>query len=114
MITNCVRTLRKTNGYNLTQAELARQIGVARQTIVELENGRSPSADLLLRISNIFLCRRRTFVVRLLRFFQLYRGTYQKLFLLFCGLIVLIHTQRLHRTLIKEQHVYMSIEVSIR
>ncbi|KMK77599.1 helix-turn-helix transcriptional regulator [Alkalihalobacillus pseudalcaliphilus] len=54
MITNCVRTLRKTNGYNLTQAELARQIGVARQTIVELENGRSPSADLLLRISKFF------------------------------------------------------------
>ena len=50
---NNIRTLRETQ--NLTQQDLADQLGVSRQTIISLENGRyNPSIMLAYRISKIF------------------------------------------------------------
>lgn len=50
---NNIRSLRETK--NLTQQDLADQLGVSRQTIISLENGRyNPSIMLAYRISKIF------------------------------------------------------------
>ena len=50
---NNIRSLRETQ--NLTQQDLADQLGVSRQTIISLENGRyNPSIMLAYRISKIF------------------------------------------------------------
>ncbi|MDA3734249.1 helix-turn-helix transcriptional regulator [Niameybacter massiliensis] len=50
---NNIRSLRETQ--NLTQQDLADQLGVSRQTIISLENGRyNPSIMLAYRISRIF------------------------------------------------------------
>lgn len=51
---NKVKFLRRSEGFDLTQEQLAIELGVSRQTIVELEKGRSPSAELLLKISSFF------------------------------------------------------------
>jgi putative transcriptional regulator len=49
-----VRKLRFLNG-EMTQEELARQVGVSRQTIVAIEGGMyNPSVGLALRIANVF------------------------------------------------------------
>ena len=53
-ITNCVKALRETNG-NMSQAALADAIGVTRQTIIAIEQGRySPSLESAFRISRVF------------------------------------------------------------
>nr|WP_307993283.1 helix-turn-helix transcriptional regulator [uncultured Niameybacter sp.] len=50
---NNIRALRETQ--NLTQQDLADHLGVSRQTIISLENGRyNPSIMLAYRISKIF------------------------------------------------------------
>ena len=50
---NTIRILRESQ--NLTQQDLADQLGVSRQTIISLENGRyNPSIMLAYRISKIF------------------------------------------------------------
>ena len=50
---NNIRSLRETQ--NLTQQDLADQLGVSRQTIISLENGRyNPSIMLAYLISRIF------------------------------------------------------------
>ena len=50
---NNIRHLRETQ--NLTQQDLADKLGVSRQTIISLENGRyNPSIMLAYRISKIF------------------------------------------------------------
>ncbi|WP_053986272.1 helix-turn-helix transcriptional regulator [Niameybacter massiliensis] len=50
---NNIRSLRETQ--NLTQQDLADQLGVSRQAIISLENGRyNPSIMLAYRISRIF------------------------------------------------------------
>lgn len=54
MIRNKVKYLRRSEGYDLTQEQLAVELGVSRQTIVELEKGRPPSAELLLKVSSYF------------------------------------------------------------
>lgn len=46
--------MRRSEGFDLTQEQLANELGVSRQTIVELEKGRPPSADLLLKVSAFF------------------------------------------------------------
>ena len=52
-VRNSIKQLRLLSG--LTQAELARQTGVRRETIVFLEKGRyNPSLSLAYRISRIF------------------------------------------------------------
>jgi putative transcriptional regulator len=52
-VTNTIRALREEAG--LTQAELARRIGVTRQTLIAIEQGRySPSLELAFQISREF------------------------------------------------------------
>ena len=53
---NIIKVERARN--NLTQAELAEKIKVARQTIIAIENGRFvPSATLAFKIATVLSCR---------------------------------------------------------
>ncbi len=53
-VTNEIRRLRFAHG-EMTQAELARQVGVTRQTIIAIEQGRySPSLEMAFQIANAF------------------------------------------------------------
>lgn len=53
-ITNRVRALREAHG-NMSQSALADAIGVTRQTIIAIEQGRySPSLESAFRISRVF------------------------------------------------------------
>ncbi|WP_437278618.1 helix-turn-helix transcriptional regulator [Sorangium sp. So ce375] len=53
-ITNTLRTLRFQAG-EMTQAELAERVGVTRQTVVAIEQGRySPSLEVAFRIAAVF------------------------------------------------------------
>ena len=53
-ISNRVRDLREQNG-SMTQAELGRVIGVTRQTVIAIEQGRySPSLESAFRIARHF------------------------------------------------------------
>jgi len=53
-ITNRVKILREQRE-NMSQAQLAKEIGVTRQTIIAIEQGRySPSLESAFRISRIF------------------------------------------------------------
>ena len=53
-IANTVRTLRFHAG-EMTQAQLAEKVGVTRQTIVAIEQGRySPSLEVAFRIARVF------------------------------------------------------------
>ena len=53
-ITNSIRALRFAHG-ELTQAQLAEQIGVTRQTVIAIEQGRySPSLEMAFQIARVF------------------------------------------------------------
>ena len=53
-VTNSIRTLRFTHG-EMTQAELAERIGVTRQTVIAIEQGRySPSLETAFQIAHVF------------------------------------------------------------
>ena len=53
-VTNSIRTLRFAAG-EMTQAELADRVGVTRQTIIAIEQGRySPTLELAFRIARVF------------------------------------------------------------
>ena len=53
-LTNSIRALRFTHG-EMTQAQLAERIGVTRQTIIAIEQGRySPSLEMAFQISRVF------------------------------------------------------------
>ena len=53
-ITNRVRELREVHG-GISQSALANEIGVTRQTIIAIEQGRySPSLESAFRISRVF------------------------------------------------------------
>jgi putative transcriptional regulator len=53
-VTNSIRALRFAHG-EMTQAELADHIGVTRQTILAIEQGRySPSLEVAFRIARVF------------------------------------------------------------
>jgi len=53
-VTNSIRTLRFAHG-EMTQAELADRIGVTRQTIIAIEQGRySPSLETAFQIARVF------------------------------------------------------------
>ncbi|GAA2911130.1 putative transcriptional regulator [Microbacterium keratanolyticum] len=53
LVTNVIREHREAAG--LTQAELARQIGVTRQTLIAIEQGRySPTLELAFQIARAF------------------------------------------------------------
>ena len=53
-VTNAIRALRFRRG-EMTQAELAERIGVTRQTVIAIEQGRySPSLELAFQIARTF------------------------------------------------------------
>jgi putative transcriptional regulator len=53
-VTNSIRALRFANG-EMTQAELADRLGVTRQTIIAIEQGRySPSLEMAFQITRVF------------------------------------------------------------
>ena len=53
-ITNSIRPLRFGHG-EMTQADLAERIGVTRQTVIAIEQGRySPSLELAFQIAQVF------------------------------------------------------------
>ena len=53
-VTNSIRALRFTRD-EMTQAELADRIGVTRQTVIAIEQGRySPSLEMAFRIAHVF------------------------------------------------------------
>ena len=53
-ITNAIRALRFAHG-EMTQAQLAQRIGVTRQTIIAIEQGRySPSLEMAFKIARVF------------------------------------------------------------
>ena len=53
-VTNEIRRLRFAHG-EMTQAELAEQVGVTRQTIIAIEQGRySPSLEMAFQIAGVF------------------------------------------------------------
>lgn len=53
-ITNSIRALRFTHG-QMTQADLAERVGVTRQTIIAIEQGRySPSLEMAFQIARVF------------------------------------------------------------
>jgi putative transcriptional regulator len=53
-VTNAIRTLRFSHG-EMTQAELADRIGVTRQTVIAIEQGRySPSLEMAFQIARAF------------------------------------------------------------
>ena len=53
-ITNSIRVLRFVHG-EMTQAQLAQRIGVTRQTIIAIEQGRfSPSLEMAFQIAQVF------------------------------------------------------------
>ncbi|KAE8764310.1 helix-turn-helix transcriptional regulator [Georgenia thermotolerans] len=52
-VTNSIRAARE--GAGMTQAALAKQIGVTRQTLIAIEQGRySPTLELAFQISRVF------------------------------------------------------------
>ena len=53
-VTNTIRALRFANG-EMTQADLATRIGVTRQTVIAIEQGRySPSLEMAFQIARVF------------------------------------------------------------
>jgi putative transcriptional regulator len=53
-ITNSIRALRFAHG-EMTQARLAERVGVTRQTIIAIEQGRySPSLEMAFQIARVF------------------------------------------------------------
>lgn len=53
-ISNNIRTLRFLNG-EMTQKDLAKRVGVTRQTIVAIENAKySPSLEVAFKIAHVF------------------------------------------------------------
>jgi putative transcriptional regulator len=56
-VTNAIRALRFANG-EMTQADLADRIGVTRQTVIAIEQGRySPSLEMAFQIARVFRVR---------------------------------------------------------
>jgi len=52
---NNIKYLRRSENYDLTQEQLAKELGISRVTVSEIENGRQvPSGELVLRIANFF------------------------------------------------------------
>lgn len=53
-VTNSIRALRFAGG-EMTQADLAARIGVSRQTVIAIEQGRySPSLEMAFQIAEVF------------------------------------------------------------
>jgi putative transcriptional regulator len=54
LVTNSIRSLRFANG-EMTQADLADRVGLTRQTIIAIEQGRySPTLEIAFQIARVF------------------------------------------------------------
>ncbi len=54
LVTNSIRSLRFASG-EMTQADLAERVGVTRQTIIAIEQGKySPTLEMAFRIARVF------------------------------------------------------------
>jgi putative transcriptional regulator len=54
LVTNSIRSLRFSTG-EMTQADLADRVGVTRQTIIAIEQGKySPTLEMAFRIARVF------------------------------------------------------------
>lgn len=54
LVTNSIRALRFANG-EMTQAELADRVGLTRQTIIAIEQGKySPTLEIAFQIARVF------------------------------------------------------------
>jgi putative transcriptional regulator len=54
LVTNSIRQLRFAHG-EMTQADLAKRVGVTRQTIIAIEQGKySPSLEMAFQIAHVF------------------------------------------------------------
>ncbi|MCQ5302480.1 XRE family transcriptional regulator [Bacillus licheniformis] len=51
---NRVKYLRKSEGFDLTQEQLAKEIGVSRYTIAAIEKGSNTSGEIVIKIGNFF------------------------------------------------------------
>lgn len=51
---NNIKYLRRSKEYDLTQVQLAKELGVSRATIIAVENGANTSAELVMKIANFF------------------------------------------------------------
>jgi putative transcriptional regulator len=51
---NKIKYLRRSENFDLTQDQLAKELGVSRQTIVAIESGANTSAELVMKISAFF------------------------------------------------------------
>ncbi|WP_437124759.1 helix-turn-helix transcriptional regulator [Brevibacillus laterosporus] len=49
-----LKYLRRSEGYDLSQEALAKELGVHRDTIANVEKGGNPSGELMLKISHYF------------------------------------------------------------
>jgi putative transcriptional regulator len=54
ILKNNVKYLRRSKEFDMTQEELARAIGVSRHTIIAIEKGGTPTAEVMLKIANFF------------------------------------------------------------
>lgn len=54
MMKNNVKHLRRSQEFDLTQEELAKALGVSRQTIISIENGGNTTGVLMLKIAEFF------------------------------------------------------------
>ncbi|WP_445506640.1 helix-turn-helix transcriptional regulator [Niallia sp. 03190] len=51
---NKIKFLRRSEEFDITQAELAKRLDVSRQTIIAIENGQVPSGELMYKICDYF------------------------------------------------------------
>ncbi|MCA1182046.1 helix-turn-helix transcriptional regulator [Bacillus licheniformis] len=51
---NRVKYLRKSEEFDLTQEQLAKEIGVSRYTIAAIEKGSNTSGEIVIKIGNFF------------------------------------------------------------
>lgn len=51
---NTIKYLRRSPEFDLTQQELAEELGVSRSTIHSIESGATPSGHIMLKMSNYF------------------------------------------------------------
>jgi putative transcriptional regulator len=54
ILKNKIKYLRRSEKFDLTQDQLAKVLGVSRQTIIAIENGANTSAEMVIKIAEFF------------------------------------------------------------